>query len=148
MEPGNGVFNKVAKVFGGQENLASSTTLNLTKPEPVIYDDEYFEGNNTEGNNDKLRKLPKTSGFRLIQALNESTILVSGTDGYIYLTNNSENYDISSPWGGPDVAKNIFSYDVFGRLIWYSEYRVSEGAEMVEVGVAYADDMLYGAKAA
>jgi hypothetical protein len=45
MQRSSGLLNtleEVAKSFGGQQYLASSHTLNLTKPEPVIYAGEHF----------------------------------------------------------------------------------------------------------
>jgi hypothetical protein len=63
--------------------------------------------------------LPKTNGFRLIQDAGQTSTLVAGKDGRIYMVDNSAEYDISAPWGGLQVDKNIFSYDVFGRLIWF-----------------------------
>lgn len=114
-------FTTVAEQFGGAQNLASSKTVNLTKPGPVIYEDERFAREHQSLDPNTLRKLPNTQGFRLIQDAGLTATMVSGTNGKIYMANNSANYDISSPWGALDLKKNIFSYDVFGRLINYQK---------------------------
>ncbi|KJK66709.1 hypothetical protein P875_00127970 [Aspergillus parasiticus SU-1] len=152
VEPTSTLFNNVAATFGGQENLASNTTFNLTKPGPIIYEDEHFQSKSSKDDKDKLRKLPKTNGFRLIQDAGQTSTLVSGKDGRIYMVNNSAEYDISAPWGGLEVDKNIFSYDVFGRLIWFDAEHLSEPIlgwyRMVELGVSAAEHMPRRAKAA
>jgi hypothetical protein len=71
----------------------------------------------------------------------QSTTLVSGKDGFIYMANNSAEYDISAPWGGLKVKENIFSYDVFGRLIWFNAKHVRGGGYMTDMGVACAESM-------
>lgn len=127
MEPTTTLFNNVAATFGGQENLASNTTFNLTKLGPIIYEDEHFQSKSSKDDKNKLRKLLKTNGFPLIQGAGQTSTLVSGKDGRIYLANNSAEYDISAPWGDLEVDKNIFSYDVFGRLIWFDAERIASG---------------------
>ncbi|KAJ5895520.1 hypothetical protein N7495_007211 [Penicillium taxi] len=119
------LFNKVASTFGGESKLASNKTIALAKPEPVIYKDEHLS-KTSKANSKKLRRLPKTSGFRLIQDANQTATLVAGKDGRIYLASNSAQYDISAPWGGLQVNKNVFSYDVFGRLIWFNAKYLEE----------------------
>jgi len=147
VEPTDGLFKDVAKSFGGEGNLATNKTLQLIKPEPVIYSDDHFTKENAEKNKDKLRRLPNTSGFRLIQVASQSATLVSGRDGYIYLVDNEADYDISAPWGGLEVDKNIFSYDVFGRLIHY--HSVDNFLRLTaSVGVSDAQSMPRHAKAA
>ncbi|KAJ5893493.1 hypothetical protein N7495_005184 [Penicillium taxi] len=159
------LFNEVATKFGGESKLASNKTIALARPEPVIYGDEQL-AKNSKANKNKLRKLPKTNGFRLIQDAGQTATLISGKDGRIYMTNNSAEYDISAPWGGLQVDKNIFSYDVFGRLIWFNAARItskkseqSSGSldslldvnsylNMVDLGVSAAESMPKGAKAA
>ncbi|GMF80181.1 unnamed protein product [Aspergillus oryzae] len=127
VEPTTTLFNNVAATFGGQENLASNTTFNLTKLGPIIYEDEHFQSKSSKDDKNKLRKLLKTNGFPLIQDAGQTSTLVSGKDGRIYLANNSAEYDISAPWGDLEVDKNIFSYDVFGRLIWFDAERIASG---------------------
>ncbi|QMW34622.1 hypothetical protein G4B84_010088 [Aspergillus flavus NRRL3357] len=127
VEPTTTLFNNVAATFGGQENLASNTTFNLTKLGPIIYEDEHFQSKSSKDDKNKLRKLLKTNGFPLIQGAGQTSTLVSGKDGRIYLANNSAEYDISAPWGDLEVDKNIFSYDVFGRLIWFDAERIASG---------------------
>ncbi|KAJ5898999.1 hypothetical protein N7495_003743 [Penicillium taxi] len=117
VEPTN-FFNQVAGKFGGEGNLASNKTIALKKPEPIIYKDEQLT--KSQDDKQKLKQLPKTNGFRLIQDAGQTATLVAGKDGRIYMANNSAQYDISAPWGGLEVDKNIFSYDVFGRLIWFN----------------------------
>ena len=119
--PDNTFFTIIANQFGGAQNLASSKTVNLTQPGPIIYEDEHFEGGHQSLDPNTLRKLPNTQGFRLVQDAGLTATMVSGTNGKIYMANNSANYDISSPWGALDLKKNIFSYDVFGRLINYQK---------------------------
>ncbi|THC93340.1 hypothetical protein EYZ11_007196 [Aspergillus tanneri] len=119
VEPSSGFFAEVAESLGGVHSLPSSKTLNLTRPGPIIHEDEHFEEEN-EKKKHKLRKLPKTNGFRLIQDAQQTAILVSGTDGKMYMVDNSVDYDVSAPWGAMDLKKDIFSYDVFGRLIYYN----------------------------
>ena len=53
MEPTTTLFDQVATTFGGQENLDSNTTFNLTKPGPIIYEDEHFQSksSNSTANN-------------------------------------------------------------------------------------------------
>ncbi|CAI7569729.1 unnamed protein product [Penicillium glandicola] len=146
VNPGT-LFNEVADTFGGEQNLANNKTLNLTQPGPIIYEDEEI-AKNKEKNKEKLRKLPKTNGFRLIQDASLSSTLVSGTDGRIYLVENKAEYDVSAPWGGMEVDKNIFSYDVFGRLIWFDRVPLMKSEHMVEVGVSAAQNMSPNAQAA
>lgn len=140
------VLQKVTESVGGEQNLASNKTLKLALPQPVIYEDEHFAEKNRDKDKDKLRKLPKTNGFRLIQDAGQTATLVSGKDGHIYLANNSAEYDISAPWGGLEVDKNIFTYDVFGRLIWADTnlYRF----QMIGMGVSRAENMPKNAQAA
>lgn len=140
VEPTESTFLEVAQSFGGQQYLASNATLNFTQPEPVIHKDEEFEKNKTADSN-KLRQLPKTHGFRLIQDAGQSATLVSGKDGFIYMANNSAEYDISAPWGGLKVKENIFSYDVFGRLIWFNATYILRGGYMTDLGVSQAEGM-------
>lgn len=87
------------------------------------------------------------------------------------MVDNSAEYDISAPWGGLQVDKNIFSYDVFGRLIWFDAAYLTPRNDnllkrgplkgkpnylnylftwyrMVELGVSPAEHMPSGAKAA
>ncbi|KAJ6102411.1 hypothetical protein N7486_004838 [Penicillium sp. IBT 16267x] len=85
-------FGEVATQFGGQQNLASNKTLNLTKPEPVIHEDE--ELTSKKEDKTKIGKLPKTNGFRIIQDTGQTATLVSGSDGRIYMANNSAEYDV------------------------------------------------------
>ncbi|RAQ69076.1 hypothetical protein COH21_008346 [Aspergillus flavus] len=143
VEPTTTLFNNVAATFGGQENLASNTTFNLTKLGPIIYEDEHFQSKSSKDDKNKPRKLLKTNGFPLIQDAGQTSTLVSGKDGRIYLANNSAEYDISAPWGALEVDKNIFSYDVFGRLIWFDAERIAS-----ELGVSAAEHMPRRAKAA
>ncbi|KAJ5917595.1 hypothetical protein N7466_011149 [Penicillium verhagenii] len=133
------VLQKVSESVGGEQNLASNKTLQLTPPQPVIYEDEHFSAENKDKDKNKLRKLPKTNGFRLIQDAGQTATLVSGKDGHIYLANNSAEYDISAPWGGLEVDKNIFTYDVFGRLIWIDARAYN--FHMIEMGVSRAENM-------
>lgn len=60
-----------------------------TQPGPVIYADEHFTSKNKGKDKNKLRKLPKTNGFRLIQGAQQTSTLVAGKDGRIYLVSNS-----------------------------------------------------------
>jgi hypothetical protein len=134
-------FNTIAKIFGGEKNLAPSKTFNLTDPDT--------HRNQTE------RQLPKSHGFRLVQDVGQSATLVSGTDGNLYMVNNSINYDISSPWVALNLTENKFSFDVFDRLIYYNASRLDvepptggDYPRMIEVGVADATSMPFGVKAA
>jgi hypothetical protein len=59
--------------------------------------------------------------YNIIKDFADTTILVSGTDGGIYLINTTEANDLSAPWWclGPD--RNIASVDTFGRLLSFRE---------------------------
>lgn len=49
----------------------------------------------------------------------KTSILVSGKDGYVYLTTTDSKYDTSSPWGSTDLRTDSLSLDVFGRVLSY-----------------------------
>lgn len=49
----------------------------------------------------------------------KSSILVSGKDGYIYLTEADKQYDLSSPWGTVNLTSKSVNVDVFGRIMAY-----------------------------
>lgn len=139
-------------IFGSEQNLAPSKTFNLTDPDAILLADERLA---RAHRNQTVKQLPKTHGFRLIQDASQSATLVSGTDGHIYMVNNSMDYDISSPWGAMNLAENKFNFDVFGRLIYYNASRLNDKSQkgyfiprMIEVGVANAKSMPSGVKAA
>jgi hypothetical protein len=58
-----------------------------------------------------------TTGFRIIMDQAQGSILVSGTDGFVYLVDSEEKYDVSSPWGTVDISSNLVNLDVFGRVL-------------------------------
>jgi hypothetical protein len=60
---------------------------------------------------------PDGAGFRIIMDKKEDSILVSGTDGNIYLISRREQYDLSAPWGTVNITANVLSMDVFGRVL-------------------------------
>ncbi|KAL4893397.1 hypothetical protein BDV59DRAFT_178134 [Aspergillus ambiguus] len=68
------------------------------------------------------------------------------------MVDNKGDYDMSAPWGSLDVSKDIFNYDVFGRLLYANVSRIANKmrlpVRMIEVGVASADYMPKGVRAA
>lgn len=72
-------------------------------------------------------------GFRLIMDDDKSSVLVTGTDGYIYLANTKENYDFSSPWGSVKPDSNVVDLDVLGRIVSYKFSTKSVLAAQVKV---------------
>lgn len=84
----------------------------------------------------------------MIQDAGKSATLVSGKDGFIYMADNSADYDLSAPWGGLKVQENVFSYDVFGRLIWLNTEPLTKKRMMVDLGVSQAEGMPENTKAA
>jgi len=74
-------------------------------------------------------------GFRVIMDEDKSSILVSGRDGYVYLTTSEQNYDLSAPWGSVNLTSETVSLDVFGRVIAYktdTHIRISSEIKVFE----------------
>lgn len=46
----------------------------------------------------------------------QTSILVAGVDGFIYLVDSEKGYDTSAPWGTIDLTSNVLNIDVLGRL--------------------------------
>ncbi|KAJ5736645.1 uncharacterized protein N7483_001770 [Penicillium malachiteum] len=140
VEPTTHFHDEIIAKFGGEDQLATNKTIQLIQPEPVIYDDEHFTEENKKEEEQKLRRLPESNGFRLIQDAGQASTLVSGKDGYLYMVNNSAEYDISAPWGSLKVDENIFNYDVFGRLL-YHNWQDGSRASMRDLHVTAARHM-------
>lgn len=69
---------------------------------------------------DSVSRLPSPdnkAGFRIIMDQDKSSILVSGTDGHIYLVDSKQNYDMTAPWGTIDINSQTVNLDVFGRIM-------------------------------
>lgn len=69
---------------------------------------------------DAVSRLPSPNskaGFRIIMDQDKSSILVSGTDGHIYLVDSKQNYDMTAPWGTIDINSQTVNLDVFGRIM-------------------------------
>lgn len=77
-------------------------------------------------------RTPNTkTGYRVIMDYEQTSILVSGHDGFIYLVKSDERYDLSAPWGSVDAHSNTVDYDVFGRIM--ANYVAERYAAMVSV---------------
>ncbi|KAH8892220.1 hypothetical protein GQ53DRAFT_864074 [Thozetella sp. PMI_491] len=61
----------------------------------------------------------RPEGYRLIMDGAKTSILVAGTDGYIYLVDTKENYDETAPWGTVNLKDGAVNMDVLGRLMGY-----------------------------
>lgn len=60
----------------------------------------------------------------------QTSILVSGEDGYSYLVKTEERYDLSSPRGTINTKSNTVNLDVFGRVMaGYVELDAKAAAE-------------------
>ncbi|GKZ17888.1 hypothetical protein AbraIFM66951_006907 [Aspergillus brasiliensis] len=142
VEPEIRLNEEVSQTLGG--DLPSDKNATLNQPDVVLRKSanasrhEYHDDLKKEGQG--KARLPPTHGFRMIQDAKTTSTLVSGTDGKIYLVNNSAEYDISAPWGALDISKNIFSYDVFGRLI-HCNVTVGRKRGIYPVGVAHGEAM-------
>lgn len=62
------------------------------------------------------------TGFTIVMDEDKSSLLVSGTDGGIYLVGTKESYDLSSPWGTLDLKSGMLDLDAFGRIMSYAFY--------------------------
>ncbi|XHF99760.1 hypothetical protein AWENTII_003249 [Aspergillus wentii] len=144
VEPDVQLGQEVAQTLG---EVPSDRNATVKKPGAVLAasanasQHEYHDYEQHDGQGQV--PLPSTQGFRMIQDANLTSTLVSGTDGNVYLVNNSAAYDISAPWGSLDLTKNTFNYDVFGRLIHYNHTQTRKSA-MVKVGVAHGEAMPVG----
>ena len=150
---GNGFESGIGKELRDRFNdkLATDKSINVTEPDRIQLGDKHAEAAKHKNSFGKVRKMPQTHGFRVIQDANQTGILVSGKDGRIYMTDNSGDYDISAPWGSIDVAKDKYNYDVFGRLIYFNASRWTNSDNdgtrrtlMVEMGVAPSEKIPKG----
>jgi len=64
-----------------------------------------------------LRPPDSKAGFKVIMDQKKTSVLASGKDGYIYLVETTQNYDLSSPWGTVDLKSDTVNLDVFGRIM-------------------------------
>jgi hypothetical protein len=94
----------VAKAFGGPKNLAANSPPKLNNVAARLH-------SSVKGG----------EGFRIVMDEKETSILVSGTDEYVYLAEKKEGYDLSAPWGSLNITQDVLDFDVFGRLICFSE---------------------------
>ncbi|KAJ5918943.1 hypothetical protein N7454_010087 [Penicillium verhagenii] len=112
VDPDSGVIQDVIDHFGGSNIANSSVKIsnvagNLTTEDPES----------------KVR-------YMIIMDEAEETILVSGTDGFIYLVKTKEAYDLSAPWAYVGRHGSITA-DTFGRLLSYRS--VSSGTKDLEL---------------
>lgn len=57
------------------------------------------------------------TGYRVIVDHGQTSIVVAGKDGGVYLVASDERYDLSAPWGTLDLNSNLVNLDVFGRIM-------------------------------
>lgn len=79
----------------------------------------------------RVREPHTKTGYRIIMDYDQTSILVSGQDGYIYLVKSEQKYDLSAPWGTIDVHSNAVDLDVFGRIM--SNYVVERHVASISV---------------
>ena len=60
--------------------------------------------------------------FRLVTDYDETSIVVSGKDGNVYLVTKTSDYDLSAPWGSVNSTSGVLSVDVFGRVLSFKRY--------------------------
>ena len=97
VQPATSVFKQVTKQLGG--DTADKQKPNLTDVAS------------------RLSRPDSKAGFRIIMDEDKSSILVSGTDGHIYLVDSKQNYDMTAPWGTIDINSQTVNLDVFGRIM-------------------------------
>lgn len=64
------------------------------------------------------------TGYRLIVDEDQTSIVVAGKDGFVYLASSDQKYNISAPWGTINLDADPVNIDVFGRLMGVWEYGV------------------------
>ena len=90
------MFSAVIKDAGG-DSLASAPNINDVSA--------------------RLKPSGVKEGFRIVMDRSQTSILVSGNNGNIYLARTEEQYDLSAPWGTLDASSGVLSVDVFGRVM-------------------------------
>jgi hypothetical protein len=66
-----------------------------------------------------FKKIEGTQGFKILMAADGGSIVVSGTNGGLYLVDKDKGYDVSAPWGTLDTKAKPLTLDVFGRVLSY-----------------------------
>lgn len=80
---------------------------------------------------DATARFPKTTskgnaGFQILLTAEQDGIVVSGTDGNIYVVASKADYDFSSPWATTDKSQGVLTMDTFGRLIAFQSKRFTQ----------------------
>lgn len=65
----------------------------------------------------ELKPAATKAGYRLITDKDQKHILVSGSDGHVYLVDSDEKYDLTAPWGTLELESKAFSLDVKERFM-------------------------------
>ncbi|KAJ5300210.1 hypothetical protein PENANT_c121G00984 [Penicillium antarcticum] len=126
--PANGIIVDVISIFNGKD---------VSKDIPALDDvTAKFKQVTSNGN----------AGFQIVMTTEKDGILVSGTDGNIYLVASKADYDFSAPWASVDKSLGILNMDTFGRLIAYTS-STSQGA-VLDLIVADPEVMPKGASIA
>ncbi|KAH8896306.1 hypothetical protein GQ53DRAFT_819421 [Thozetella sp. PMI_491] len=72
-----------------------------------------------------MENLDDKFGYRVIMSEDQTGIVVADPDGYIFLVNVTEEFDMSAPIGSANLSSNLFDIDVFQRVLTYQsdEYK-------------------------
>lgn len=66
-----------------------------------------------------FKKIEGAQGFKIVMAADSGSIMVTGTNGGLYLVDKDKGYDVSAPWGTLDTKAKPLTLDVFGRVLSY-----------------------------
>ena len=75
-------------------------------------------------------------------ATDAGTIMVSGTNGGLFLVEKDKGYDVSAPWGTLDTKANPLTLDIFGRVLAYKLLKASDKKERLGTNAPIVADLM------
>ncbi|KAJ6081027.1 hypothetical protein N7499_005901 [Penicillium canescens] len=90
----------------------------------------------------EYKKVEGTQGFKILMAADSGTIMVSGTNGGLFLVEKDKGYDVSAPWGTLDTKANPLTLDVFGRVLAYKLLKASDKKDRLGTNAPIVADLM------
>ncbi|OQD84941.1 hypothetical protein PENANT_c011G02128 [Penicillium antarcticum] len=90
----------------------------------------------------EYKKIEGTQGFKIIMAADSGTIMVSGTNGGLFMVDKNDGYDVSAPWGTLDTKENPLTLDVFGRVLAYKLLKSSDKKDIFGMNAPIVADLM------
>ncbi|KAJ5240478.1 uncharacterized protein N7469_002069 [Penicillium citrinum] len=100
-KPASSIFQDIERHFGGASRINLNTQTQVRDLAS------------------KLSGKDQPKWWSIIMNKNETSYLVTGTDGHLYLAEQGEKNEVSEPWGTVEPQSGLYAFDAMGRFLGF-----------------------------